>query len=98
VHRDAQGGRAAIVSGNLDMPFVSGGFTYANFSLLVSAGATVPWIQILPDNLEGLGPCGTSLFFAAGIPSLPDDALVRGQFAIGNGTSVVIINRSLIRR
>lgn len=92
-----QGGRAAIVSGNLATPYVSGGFTYANFSLIVSAGATVPWIEIFPDNLDGLGPCGTSLFFAVGIPSLPGDALVRGQFAIGNGTSVVIINRSLIR-
>jgi hypothetical protein len=95
----AQGGRAAIVSGNLATPFVSGGFTYPNFSLIVSAGATVPWIEIFPDNLDGdgLGPCGTSLFFSFFIPLLPEDELVRGHFAIGNGTSVVIINRSLIR-
>jgi hypothetical protein len=88
----AQGGRAAIVSGNLATPFVSGGFTYPNFSLLISAGATAAWIEILPDNLEGLGPCGTSLFFAAGIPSLPSDTLLSGRFVIINGTSVVVIN------
>src|SRR3989442_11117735 len=32
------GGGTALVSGILDTPFVSGGFTYPNFSLIVSVG------------------------------------------------------------
>lgn len=82
------GPNAAIVSGNLDTPFVSGGFTLPNFSLIVVGGHDVirPWIEILPDSLAGLFPCGTSLFFSAGIPDLPNDVVVNGQFLILGAT------------
>ncbi len=78
------GPNAAIVSGNLDTPVVSGGFTYRNFSLLVvSRNPQIQsWISFFPDNLTGLGPCGTSLFFAFGVPNLPNDFVVSGQFVI----------------
>jgi hypothetical protein len=78
------GPNAAIVSGNLSTPFVSGGFTFPNFSLLVvSPNPQIrSWINFLPDNLSTLFPCGTSLFFAFGIPSLPNDFVVSGRFTI----------------
>jgi hypothetical protein len=79
--------RAAIVSGDLVTPVVSNGVTYSNFSLIVVLGGNgvPPWIELLPDNLAGLGPCGTSLFAAAGIPDLPNDVLVEGRFFIFGG-------------
>lgn len=78
------GPNAAIVSGNLSTPFVSGGFTFPNFSLLVvSPNPQIrSWISFLPDNLSALFPCGTALFFTFGIPSLPNDFVVNGRFTI----------------
>jgi hypothetical protein len=78
------GPNAAIVSGNLSTPFVSGGFIFPNFSLLViSPNPQIrSWISFLPDNLSALFPCGTSLFFASGVPSLPNDFVVTGRFTI----------------
>lgn len=78
------GPNAAIVSGNLSTPFVSGGFTYSNFSLLVvSPNPQIrSWISFSPDNLSALFPCGTSLFFTFGVPSLPNDFVVNGRFTI----------------
>jgi hypothetical protein len=78
------GPNAAIVSGNLSTPVVSGGFTYPNFSLLVvSPNPQIrSWISFFPDNLSGLFPCGTSLFFTFGVPSLPNDFVVNGRFTI----------------
>jgi hypothetical protein len=78
------GPNAAIVSGNLSTPFVSGGFTYPNFSLLVvSPNPQIrSWIEFGPNVLSGALPCGTSLFFTFGIPNLPSDFVVSGRFTI----------------
>jgi hypothetical protein len=66
-----------------DTPF---GNLRGSVSIIVLGGNGVPpWIELLPDNLEGLGPCGTSLFAAAGIPDLPNDVLVEGRFFIFGG-------------
>jgi hypothetical protein len=78
------GPNAAIVSGNLSTPFVSGGFTYPNFSLIVvSPNPQIrSWINFGPNNLSTQFPCATSLFFTFDIPSLPNDFVVNGRFTI----------------
>ena len=81
------GPEAAIVSGDLDMPISSGGFTFPNFSLIVVRGGNgvPPWIHFFVDNLTGLGDCAQSLIFAAGIPDLPNDVVVKGHFLVLRG-------------
>jgi hypothetical protein len=78
------GPNAAVVSGNLDTPFTSGGFTFANFSLLlITTNAQLrSWISFAPNNLGAAFPCGTSLFFTFGVPNLPNDFVVNGRFTI----------------
>jgi hypothetical protein len=60
-----------IVSGTLDTPIVSGGFTFPHFSLIVGDGGQGDsWIALFVTNLAGHGgvdSCGTSLFFSAGL-------------------------------
>jgi hypothetical protein len=77
---------AVIVSGNLDTPFVAGGFAYPNFSLIMFLGGDVSsnWIRLFVDNLSLLpnAPCGESLFFLAGLPDLANDHVVKGNFQI----------------
>jgi hypothetical protein len=81
---------AAIVSGTLSTPFVSGGFSYPNFSFLVATATPQhpSWITLFADDIGVgfLGPCGNSLFFAAGVPDLPSDLVVNGNFQILRGT------------
>jgi hypothetical protein len=79
----------AIVSGTLDTPVVSGGFTFPHFSLIVGDGGEGDsWIALFVTNLAGLGgvdSCGTSLFFSAGLlepETFPQLVVSRGDFQI----------------
>jgi hypothetical protein len=80
----------AIVSGTLDTPIVSGGFTFPNFSLVVDDGGAGPgsWIGLFITNLAFLGgpeECGASLFFSASLTlpeALPNILVTKGDFHI----------------
>jgi hypothetical protein len=78
------------VSGTLDTPLPGG--TVSNFSLLAKLGGiSAPWIWITPTLLNsGSGPCGTQLFFLAGLETtfeLPEYHLTRGNLVI-NGNDI----------
>jgi hypothetical protein len=76
---------AIVVSGNLETPVVSEGFTYPSFSLLIgrATNGEPDWVRLFIDDLSLMpSDCGTSLFFAAGVPDFSADALVTGHFAI----------------
>jgi hypothetical protein len=79
---------AVAVSGTLDRPLVSGGFTFYNFSLLIQGSGSTPWIWVTPTILgpsTGAGLCGMTLFFLAGLPEtyqLPEYHLTKGHIVI----------------
>jgi hypothetical protein len=81
---------AVIVSGHLDTPVVSGGFTFPDFSLIVFSGGndSPDWIRLFVGDLSSVpnAPCAESLFFLAGLPDLPNDHLVNGHFQILRGS------------
>ena len=80
----------AIVSGTLDTPIVSGGFTFPNFSLIVDENSSGPgsWIALYVTNLSALGgpdECASSLFFDAALTmpeALPFVLVNKGDFQI----------------
>lgn len=83
------------VSGRLDTPFAQHGVTFPNFTMLIwggrgvgARGDTPIWItpSIVPG--PGAGPCGTQLFFLAGLPEEvfpnPEYHLIKGNIIIGD--------------
>jgi hypothetical protein len=80
----------AIVSGTLDTPVVSGGFTFPHFSLVVDENSAGPgsWIGLFVTDLAalgGTGQCGAPLFFSASLmmpEALPNVLVTKGDFQI----------------
>lgn len=80
----------AVVSGTLDTPVVSGGFTFPHFSLVVddSGSGRDSWIGLFVTNLSAMGgleDCGTLLFFDAALTmpeALPFVLVRKGSFQI----------------
>ena len=80
----------AIVSGTLDTPIVSGGFTFPHFSLVVDESGSGPgsWIGLFITDLAAVGgpeECGAPLFFSASLTlpeALPNILVTKGNFQI----------------